>query len=351
MGVQMEVETEAGEGSAQVTEEIPVLDLDPFLAGEAGAAERLAGELRYAQENIGFYFVVNHGVPMDLIRRGYAELERVFALPEEEKLKLRATDTRPGYVPPNSTVYVTSPVNKNTKGDLNEVLRYVNERTPDHPGRQAGRRFHGPNPWPENLPGFKETIKECHHALASLGRRMLPLYALALDKPADFFEPFFDDPLWTTRNSHYPVMEAEENQYGISPHQDHGFMTLLPLSDVPGLEIRTRAGNWINADHMIDGAIIINTGEFLNRWTNGRFLASPHRVIPPKTDRYSMALFFNPSPDTIAEPLDTCVGPDNPPRFEPISIYDYMCWYVDKNYPPSAGGKRTDVESQEFAAE
>jgi len=226
MGVQMEVETEAGEGSAQVTEEIPVLDLGPFLAGEAGAAERLAGELRYAQENIGFYFVVNHGVPMDLIRRGYAELERVFALPEEEKLKLRATDTRPGYVPPNSTVYVTSPVNKNTKGDLNEVLRYVNERTPDHPGRQAGRRFHGPNPWPENLPGFKETIKECHHALASLGRRMLPLYALALDKPADFFEPFFDDPLWTTRNSHYPVMEAEENQYGISPHQDHGFDSL-----------------------------------------------------------------------------------------------------------------------------
>ena len=351
MSVRMEVETEAGEGSAQVTEEIPVLDLGPFLAGEAGAAERLAGELRYAQENIGFYFVVNHGVPMDLIRRGYAELERVFALPEEEKLKLRATDTRPGYVPPNSTVYVTSPVNKNTKGDLNEVLRYVNERTPDHPGRQAGRRFHGPNPWPENLPGFKETIKACHHALASLGRRMLPLYALALDKPADFFEPFFDDPLWTTRNSHYPVMEAEENQYGISPHQDHGFMTLLPLSDVPGLEIRTRAGNWINADHMIDGAIIINTGEFLNRWTNGRFLASPHRVIPPKTDRYSMALFFNPSPDTIAEPLDTCVGPDNPPKFEPISIYDYMCWYVDKNYPPSAGGKRTDVESQEFAAE
>ena len=351
MSVQSEVETETGADSAPVKEQVPILDLGPFFAGEAGAAERLAGELRYAQENIGFYFVVNHGVPMDLIRRGYAELERVFALPDEEKLKLRATATRPGYVPPNSTVYVTSPVNKNTKGDLNEVLRYVNERTPDHPGRLAGRRFHGPNPWPENLPGFKETIKECHLALASLGRRMLPLYALALDKPADFFEPFFDDPLWTTRNSHYPPMEAEENQYGISPHQDHGFMTLLPLSDVPGLEIRTRAGNWINADKVVDDAIIINTGEFLNRWTNGRFLASPHRVITPKTDRYSMALFFNPSPETIAEPLDTCVGPDNTPKFEPISIYDYMCWYVDKNYPPSAGGKRTDTNPQQFAAE
>ena len=215
MGVQLEAET--GAHSAPEKEEIPVLDLGPFLAGEAGAAERLAGELCYAQENIGFYFVTNHGVPMDLIRRGYAELERFFALPDDEKLELRATNIRPGYVPPNSTIYVTSPVNKNTKGDLNEVLRYVNERSPEHPGRQAGLRFHGPNPWPENLPGFKETIKECHAALASLGRRMLPIYALALDKPADFFESMFDDPLWTTRNSHYPVMEAEETSTASRP--------------------------------------------------------------------------------------------------------------------------------------
>lgn len=339
------------QANAQLREEIPALDLGPFLAGEPGAAERLAGELRYAQENIGFYFVINHGVDMALIRRGYAELERFFALPAEDKLKLRASATRPGYVPPNSTVYVTSPVNKNTKGDLNEVLRYVNERPDDHPGRIAGRRFHGPNPWPDNLPGFKETIKACHGELAALGRRMLPLYALALDKPADFFDPLFDDPLWTTRNSHYPVMAAEENQFGISPHQDHGFMTLLPLSEVPGLEIRTRAGNWINVDHIGQDAIIVNTGEFLHRWTNGRFLASPHRVLPPQADRYSMALFFNPSPDVIAEPLDTCVGPDNPPKFEPVSMYDYICWYVDKNYPPEAGGQRTDTAQQSFAAE
>jgi isopenicillin N synthase-like dioxygenase len=332
-------------------EEIPVLDLAPFFAGEAGAAERLSGELRHAQENIGFYFVANHGVDMDLIRRGYRELERFFALPMEEKLKLRASATRPGYVPPNSVVYVTSPVNANTKPDLNEVLRYVNDRPEDHPGRIAGRRFHGPNPWPENLPGFRETITACHEELAALGRRLLPLYALALDKPADFFTPFFDDPMWTTRNSHYPVVPAEENQFGIAPHQDAGFMTLLPLSEVPGLEIRTRAGNWINADHMKDDAIIINTGEFLNRWTNGRFLASPHRVNPPRKDRYSMALFFNPSPDAVAEPLDTCVSEDNPAQFEPMSLYDYVCWYVDRNYPPEAGGKRETGDTEKTAAE
>ncbi len=338
MSVHVEVET----AKETVIEEVPILDLGPFLAGQEGAAEELAAQLRYIQEEIGFYFVINHGVDMDLIRRGYQELARFFALPDKEKLKLKADAIRPGYVPPGSTVYVTSPVNKNTKGDLNEVLRYVNERPADHPGVIAQRRFHGPNPWPENLPGFKETIKACHKELEALGRRVLPLYALSLDLPADYFDPFFTDPMWTTRNARYPAVEAEENQFGISPHQDHGFITLLPLSDVPGLQIRTRRGNWIDANLPIEDAVIINTGEFFNRWTNGRFLASPHRVLPPKTDRYSMALFFNPNPDTVAEPLPTCVGPDNPPKFDPISIFDYASWYVDRNYPKSFGGKSED---------
>ena len=74
MGVSLQ-----SENNEQVKEEIPVLDLGPFFSGEAGAAEKLAAELCYAQENIGFYFVTNHGVPMDLIRRGYDQLVKVFA--------------------------------------------------------------------------------------------------------------------------------------------------------------------------------------------------------------------------------------------------------------------------------
>ncbi|MBC94369.1 MAG: hypothetical protein CMM38_12115, partial [Rhodospirillaceae bacterium] len=72
------------------------------------------------------------------------------------------------------------------------------------------------------------------------------------------------------------------------------------------------------------------------------------RVIPPKKDRYSMALFFNPSPDTIAEPLDTCVSEDNPAKFEPVSIYDYLVWYNEKNYSPLAGGTRKDIKPKSF---
>ena len=88
--------------------------------------------------------------------------------------------------------------------------------------------------------------------------------------------------------------------------------------------------------------MLVNTGEFLNRWTNGQFIPTPHRVVPPETDRYSIATFFNPSPETVAVPLETCCSKDNPARYEPMSLIDYVCWYIDTNYQRDAGGKQVN---------
>ena len=323
-------------------EDIPILDAGPYLAGEAGAREALAENIRFIQETIGFYVIVNHGVPRELMDNAYSALRRFFARPSEEKLRLKFGEKSVGYVAPKSTVYVTSKINENTKQDLNETLVLALERPADHPYLEQGLRFVGPNPWPRNLPGFRDAVVEFQKSIADLGRKMVPLYALALEKPADFFDPYFEEPIMWTRNSHYPAVEPEENQFGISPHSDHSFLTLLPLSDVPGLQVLTRTGKWLPADPVANG-IIVNTGEFLNRWSNDRFIASPHRVVPPDRDRYSMATFFNPAPDTMAVPLDTCCGPDNPPKYEPIGMLDYVCWYIDRNYSTEFGGKQEGI--------
>jgi len=213
------------------------------------------------------------------------------------------------------------------------------ERPPDHPLIRAGTRFVGPNQWPEGLPGFREAIVSYQQDILRLGRKLLPIFSVALELPPSYFDQYFTDPVMLSRNAHYPAEVPEKNQYGISPHSDHSFLTMLPTTEVPGLQILSQNGNWIDAKY-IDKGILVNTGEFLNRWTNGRFIPTPHRVMPPEKDRYSIATFFNPSPETVAVPLSTCCSEANPPRYEPMSLIDYVCWYIDTNYQRDAGGKQ-----------
>lgn len=323
--------------------EIPILDLGPYLAGEPGALDTLATQLRHAQENVGFYFTINHGIARQLIEDAYEQMRLFFAQPDEAKRKLAINAQRSGYVPPKSSVYVTSNVNRNTKPDLNEVILYYRERPADHPSIARGLSFHGPNQWPDPaaLPDFRPTMLAYYEAAEALGHKMLAVYARALDLPADYFDKYFTDPMWTTRNAYYPGSpDAEDNQFGISPHRDHGFITLLPLSNEAGLQIQAPSGEWLAAEQVED-AIIVNTGEFMHRWTNGRFIATPHRVVPPKNDRYSIALFFNPNWDAEAVPLDTCTSEDNPAQFEPMNIHDYLDWYINSNFNKEGGGRRS----------
>ena len=302
--------------------------------------------MRHAEEEIGFFAIVNHGVAATVVDRAYAELARFFALPLEAKMALNFAKTSSGYIPLRSTVYVSSPVAKNTRKDLNETFMAMRERPADHPAIAAGLRFHGPNQWPADLPGFRAGMTAYFEAMEALGYRLLPAFARALDKPADIFAPYFSDPMWSTRNAHYPPIAPEDNQFGIAPHRDHGFFTMLPLSTEPGLEVLARSGRWI-AVAIPEDAILVNTGEFMNRWTNGRFLATPHRVIPPRRDRYSLAFFFNPTHDVVCEALDTCIGPDTPRRFDDVfTMHDYLAWYVDTNVLVGRGGAQADQAAQ-----
>lgn len=326
---------------ADTYSEIPVLDLGPYLTGEVGALEELGLKVRQIQESIGFWAVINHGVNWQLLENAYAQLARFFALSGEEKNGYRINHLSLGYVPPKSTTYVTSVINENTKKDLNETLILALDRPDDHPLVKAKTRFVGPNQWPVGLDGFREAISAYQAEVRILGEKLLPVFATALELAPDYFDPFFKEPVMWSRNAHYPAIEPEENQFGIAPHSDHSFLTMLPTTEVPGLQIRTQSGEWIDAKHIKEG-ILVNTGEFLNRWTNGCFIPTPHRVLPPEKDRYSIATFFNPSPETIATALPTCVSESNPIRYDPVSLMDYVSWYVDQNYKRNAGGSQAE---------
>jgi len=313
---------------------LPVLDVGPFLAGEDGALETLAGEIRDACENIGFFFIRNHGVTDDLIERIFAETKRFHDQPMEKKLELAIDQNQRGYIQPGATLVKHSTYNKNTKFDSNETMVFATEYADDDPHCQAGKRFYGSNQWPADLPGFRETVNEYMGTMTALGKSLLPAWAAALELPRDFFAPYFDNNYTYFRMAHYPpVPQLDENEFGLGPHADTGFMTLLPQADVDGLEVLRTDGTWFRPPRM-DDAILVNTGQFLERWSNERFRATPHRVIPPKDrHRYSVAIFINNAFEPVCDCLPTCTDAGNPPKYPTQSYWEFYNWYMTNTYP------------------
>ncbi|MDO9710488.1 isopenicillin N synthase family dioxygenase [Paracraurococcus lichenis] len=301
---------------------IPIIDLGPYLAGEPGALEATAAQLRHVNETIGFMTIVNHGVPAALVEEAFAACARFHAQPLEAKLAVKANAQLQGYVPLRGSTTRHSKINPDNKPNENEAFFMKRD------GEDAG----APDRWPADLPGFREVALRYYDAMDALAQRLLPLYAVALDMPPGHFGPFCDRPLSGLRFTHYPPAEYGANQFGIAPHSDSSFITLLAQNKVPGLQLRTTAGEWIDMP-VIPDSFVVNTGEVLHRWSNGRFINTPHRAYNVSAGpRYAIPYFFHPNPDTLIEALPTCRVPGEAPRFEPMTVGDYMAWFRNQNY-------------------
>jgi isopenicillin N synthase-like dioxygenase len=316
------------------TQELPVLDLGDFLSGNDADLNFLAEQLRAAAEEFGFFFIKNHGISDKLIKKVFAENERFHDQSMEAKSAISIDDNQRGYIRPKATLLKHSTYNKNTTFDSNETTVFATEYGSDNPYRQAGKRFYGENQWPAGLPGFKEIVDEYMNSMTELGKATLPIWATALGLERNFFAPYFVNNHTYFRMSHYrPDPNLAENSFGLGPHADTGFLTLLPQAAIDGLEILDLDGQWFRPPRM-DDCILVNTGQFLERWSNEKFRASPHRVIPPiSKHRYSIALFVNTSLDSVCECLPTCQDSSNPPKYPTESYWDFYNWYMVNTYP------------------
>jgi isopenicillin N synthase-like dioxygenase len=311
---------------------IPVIDLGPYLAGRPGALAATAAQLGRALRDVGFFVIVNHGVPQEVIDRTFAEARRFHAQPMDAKLALRMNEHNNGYMMLGRYAVWTSGVNANDKPDLNEAFFIKRERGPDDPLVRAGRRFAGPNQWPQDMPGFREALLTYTDAVDALGRRVLPLCATALDLPIDTFDGAFAESQFSFRLTHYPPVTAEANQFGIAPHTDANFLTFLAQTEVPGLQIRMPDGDWVDVPY-VPGSFAVNSGDMMQRWTNDHFKSTPHRALPPVgRERYAIPYFMGPHLDTVIACLPTCQGPDDRPRHPPITYAAYLDWWYDANY-------------------
>ncbi|XP_026401391.1 2-oxoglutarate-Fe(II) type oxidoreductase hxnY-like [Papaver somniferum] len=274
--------------------------------------------IRQACVESGFFYLINHGVEDELIKRVFDESKKFFSLPVEEKMKLERKGLT-GYTPMYSETL--DPTLKT--GDLKESIYIGPLNGVDHVQNQ----------WPseEVLPSWRSTMESYYEKLICTVKRLITLIALALNLDENFFEDIgaLHNPMGFVRLLHYPGEQIALNKeiYGASAHSDYGMVTLLVTDGVRGLQICKEKDKqpriWEDVPH-IDKAFIVNIGDMMERWTNCLFRSTLHRVTLTTEERYSVAFFFEPNDDCMVECLKSCCSDKSPPRFPPIRSGDYL---------------------------
>ena len=295
-------------------DDIPVIDLAPYLRGRGDRElEQTAVELKQACEEVGFFSIVGHQVDRVITDQIFSASREFHALPASVKTALLMD--RPdwklkgvGYMPFKNRKLPTR-----DKANLNEA--FLVKR--DH------RAGFDDNQWPleDELPEFRQAVERYAIRIEQLALDLLPIYATALGVEKNWFDSAFIGPSWRLRMTRYPPVELKSgDEYGIAPHVDTTFLTIL-TQDSPGLVIFSeRRQCWIRAP-ALDNAFIVNSGELLKQWTNDRFLSVKHFANnnTSSASRYSIPFFFNANRDFVMKCVPTCRGPDNPEKYPPVS--------------------------------
>jgi isopenicillin N synthase-like dioxygenase len=288
-----------------------------------------------ACEDIGFFAVVGHGVPLSLVGRARELAREFFALSEEEKLEVAKPrpDLVRGFLGLEKAAAAYSHGGASPP-DLRETLAVGPTDVPDDP------YFHGPaagghsaaNLWPRRPAELRTVWTELFARMAALSLTMMRCFALALDLNEHAFDATIDRPISMMEGIHYPPPPhlPEPGQLRIGAHTDHGTLTFVSHEAVPGaLEVSVVEGEWTPAPDLPDG-FVVNVGDLMARWTNDRWRSTLHRVGNPPpgagahSDRLTMAFFHQPNYDAVVQCLPSCWDAENPPKYEPVTSGDHL---------------------------
>ncbi len=261
----------------------------------------------------------------------------VFALSDASQHSL----WRNFYEPSNANVYRGwSPRSSDVGVDIYDLGPDV---VPDRPGWAASNDDpllgSTPLPPPSELPRWRETVAAYYLAMELLGEAFMRSVARCVGIDGHHFDAAFTGGISTLRLMRYELSPAdptldsagEPDMPRRGEHVDSGFVTLLCQHGVAGLAVKLRSGEWVEVPP-VDGHIAVNFGGLLERWTEGRFRATPHRVISHGTTRFSIPFFYEPRADAMIEPLPL----EGSAAFEPFTYGDHV-WAAMSKFPNFTG--------------
>ena len=299
--------------ASRVVEQVPVIDIGELIRdSESEAARPAIEQMAEACRTWGFFQIVNHGIPASQIDEVWRQTHAFFDLPVEEKMEIVRNRENPWG-------FYNNELTKNQR-DKKEVFDYTRDGVDPIYGMQ--------NRWPENPPAFRTTLEAWRDACTELSLKLLEGFCLGLDLPAQFMHAdFAGKHTGFVRLNYYPTedpMDGQEGDFqevadlGIHHHTDAGALTVLLQDHVSGLQVY-RDGFWYDIPN-IEGALVINTGDMMQVWSNDIYKAAIHRVLAmEKQKRYSIPFFFNPNAEAVVDPLPSVVSEQTPALYDPIA--------------------------------
>ncbi len=308
---------------------IPLIDFAGARARDPAGTGTIAREVYDACTTAGFFYMKNHGVPQTVIDGAVAAGRAFFSQPIERKRDVAVNRRHRGFNQlGDATMYGAK------KPDLKEFYSVGLELPEDDPNVLAGEPLRGPNNWPSFLPAFRPAVYAYYEAIGECGRDLLRVVAQSLGVDENFFAPKYTKRLQRTQIVYYPPQPPElgDDQFGVAAHTDYGCITLLWQDDNGGLQVRERSsGRWIDAVP-IPGTLVINVGDLLGRWTNDRFMSTPHRVINRSgRERFSIATFYDPDFSAIVDPREFGT-PAAACNYEPVRTGEHILRRFEQSF-------------------
>jgi isopenicillin N synthase-like dioxygenase len=312
---------------------VPTVDVSPYV-GAGTAEERAAAAVAFdeAARTVGFVQVVGHGVPTAVTDAFAAALDEFFALPLDVKKRYRTPpEVNRGYAPPRTESLSLSLglAPSNRMHDFFEAFN-VGAAVSDFPGLDLPEADYPENVRPGEAPSFRDAVSAYSAEASRVARTLTTVFADALGLPEGFFERHTDHSLDVLRMNNYALepggLQLDGDLTGMGEHTDYGIVTVLWADRVAGLQVLGRDGGWHDVVPA-DGALLVNLGDLMARWTNDRWMSTLHRVKPPIVDgtirrRRSAAFFHDGNVDALIETLPTCVGEGSP--YPPITVGEHI---------------------------
>ena len=313
-------------------EQVPIIDIADLRVDSAASAARTAvDQIAEACSSWGIFQITNHGIADELIEDVWQQTRGFFNLPIESKMSVVRNRENPWG-------FFHNELTKNQR-DRKQVFDFTREGTDPIYGQS--------NRWPAQQDAFKSSMQAYFEACTKLSLELLEAFCIGLDLPAKFMHADFatnhtgflrlnyypvHDPIEGTDDEHQPIADL-----GVHHHTDAGALTVLIQDEVSGLQVH-REGYWYDIPP-VAGAIVVNTGDMMQVWSNDVYHAPVHRVLAmDSVERYSLPFFFNPAADARVSPLPSVANDRNPSRYKPIEWGQFR-------------GKRSDGDFADYGTE